>query len=614
MKGSKMKTRRPEHHNRNRGGELPARHGSVLLTVLVIIALLTFAVYTFAELSVAEVEATSMFARSTQTRAMADSGIELASALLADPLERSTENYFHRPELFAGILMQDAQGPRGRGRFSVIAPNESDATATMVRYGFSDESGKLNLNEAINWDLNEAGKRNLLMQLPWMNEEIADAILDWVDGDALPRQFGAEADFYESLPEPYAPNNGPLSSLDELLLVRGVSRELLFGEDANRNGLLDVGEDLNGDGILDRGWAAYLTVFSKESNVRADGSPRIQLNQDDLAALFDELEAEFNEDIARFVIAYRMNGAASANAGSGQPNAGGGGRGGRRGGRGGGGRSRSSSGGDSAQQGSGNSNSSVNEVEAQKSGEDGNTIQAQSNSGSSGSGSSTGGGNLRRAGSGGGGRSRTSGESGGDTVKKGGLEIPKGSGGNKLNSIYDLVDVKVNVKVNGTDTTLDSPWQTQGRDLATSLPLLLDALTIVDDQTIKGRINVNQASQEVLMGLPGMTEQLASAIMMSKSLGPNGEPTTDVMNTRGTTAWLLVEGLADVATMRQIDKYITSRGDVFRVQSVGFFDAGGPASRLEAVLDATQTPPKVVFFRDLTELGAGYSRLQLTGQ
>ncbi|MGE3315557.1 MAG: hypothetical protein AB7O26_10615 [Planctomycetaceae bacterium] len=587
------------------------RKGSVLLTVLVIIGLLTFAIYTFAELSVSEVEATSMYARSTQTRALADSGLELASALLADPLERASENYYHRPELFAGILMQDAQGARGRGRYSVIAPNESDITSTAVRYGFSDESGKLNLNEAVKWDIGAADKRKLLMFLPLMTEECADAILDWVDNDALAREFGAEADFYEGLAEPYAPTNGPLSSLDELLLVRGVSRELLFGEDANRNGLLDLGEDLNGDGILDRGWAAYLTVYSKEANVRADGSPRIKLNQDDLAALFDELAAEFDDETATFVVAYRMNGVSTENSNPQQGGSSGGNSGGGRRGRRGGGGGQSSGNNSNGNSPSNPSGSSSDESAAGSQGQGDQGQQSNPGSGTPQSSGSRSGGGSSRGGSG------QSGSSGGgnNTIKKGGLEIPRsGGGGNTINSIYDLVDVKVKAKVNGTDQTLESPWKTQGRDLGQALPLLVDALTTIEESTIKGRVNINQASREVLLGLPGMTEQLATSIAMQKSVGPNGEPVTDFMDSHGTSGWLLVEGLADVATMKQIDKYITARGDVYRVQSVGYFDAGGPATRLEAVFDATALPPKVLFFRDLTELGAGYSRTQLTTQ
>ena len=56
------------------------------------------------------------------------------------------------------------------------------------------------------------------------------------------------------------------------------------------------------------------------------------------------------------------------------------------------------------------------------------------------------------------------------------------------------------------------------------------------------------------------------------------------------------------------DRFLTTRGDVYRVQSVGYFDDGGAVVRLEAVIDATQLPPRLVFFRDLTHLGRGYPR------
>src|SRR5206468_6148307 len=37
---------------------------------------------------------------------------------------------------------------------------------------------------------------------------------------------------------PYLPRNGPFQTVRELLMVRGVSRELLFADDAKQNGLL----------------------------------------------------------------------------------------------------------------------------------------------------------------------------------------------------------------------------------------------------------------------------------------------------------------------------------------------------------------------------------------
>ena len=72
--------------------------------------------------------------------------------------------------------------------------------------------------------------------------------------------------------------------------------------------LLDAGEDDaelsppldNADGALDRGWSAYLTVYSRESNRRRDGSKRIHLNHKKLVELYDQLEAEFDEDAFAF--------------------------------------------------------------------------------------------------------------------------------------------------------------------------------------------------------------------------------------------------------------------------------------------------------------------------
>ena len=69
-----------------------------------------------------------------------------------------------------------------------------------------------------------------------------------------------------TLDQPYRCKNGPLDSIEELLLVKGVTMGLLFGNDRNRNGVLDPDED-DGSGVLDRGWAAYLTIHSREQNV-----------------------------------------------------------------------------------------------------------------------------------------------------------------------------------------------------------------------------------------------------------------------------------------------------------------------------------------------------------
>lgn len=146
-----------------------------------------------------------------------------------------------------------------------------------VRYGLTDEAGKLNLNEA---------SEEMLAKLPRMKPLLTQALLDFIDEDDTPRPEGAEQEYYDALPSPYAIFNAPLSTLDELLLVRGFTPTLLYGEDANQNFRLDANENDSDahfppddqDGKLDPGLRPFLTVVSYDLNQDSEGFPRVNLN------------------------------------------------------------------------------------------------------------------------------------------------------------------------------------------------------------------------------------------------------------------------------------------------------------------------------------------------
>lgn len=126
----------------------------------------------------------------------------------------------------------------------------------------TDECGKVNVNRAsiglLTEILREAGAGVEA-------EAIARAIADWRDADNL---GDAEDGYYETLPRPYGAANADVTRIEELLFVRGVTPTMWFGEDANRNGLLDPEEDDgplyppldNGDGQLQPGLADLLTA------------------------------------------------------------------------------------------------------------------------------------------------------------------------------------------------------------------------------------------------------------------------------------------------------------------------------------------------------------------
>jgi len=140
-----------------------------------------------------------------------------------------------------------------------------------------DEASKLNLNTAT---------AEMLEKLPGMTPELAAAIVDWRDEDDEPSPDGAESQAYELGDNAYTCKNGPFESVEELALVQGCTWEILYGEDANRNGVLDPNENDGDvswppddrDGVLDPGIIEYLTVWSREPNTQSDGSPRINVN------------------------------------------------------------------------------------------------------------------------------------------------------------------------------------------------------------------------------------------------------------------------------------------------------------------------------------------------
>jgi hypothetical protein len=305
------------------------RRAMILVVVLVVVALLSLAAYTFAQMMLTQYEAAKLSGRQVQSRALVESGAEAVRLFLMQDQATRDEagGILDNPSYFQAIPVLLFEDLTQRANFTVLVPNlDDDANLVGLRYGLEDESVRLNVNALLEADkiLENAG-RDLLMGLPGMTIDVADAIMDWIDEDDEPREYGAESQYYQGLRPPYLPKNGPLDTVEELLLVRGVTPQLLFGRDTNRNGMLDPFEvnptsaspampgastlpTLDEGGSLDRGWVGYLTLHSAEKNVNAQGMPRINVNTDDLQTLYDDVTAVLNEDWAKFIVLYRQHG------------------------------------------------------------------------------------------------------------------------------------------------------------------------------------------------------------------------------------------------------------------------------------------------------------------
>lgn len=283
------------------------REGYVIFAVLVVIVVLSLVAYRFADAMIGEYRAGVRTVEDAQVKAAAVSGLHYAAAVLSD---RETffgdleGNPFDNPAIFEQFEVPEAGAAGGTDRtpkFSIRAVVPNSAGTYEQKFGVVDEGGKLNINSLIALDSTGEQLYAALMKLPNMTEDVANAIVDWVDTDDTERANGAESTYYQSLANGYKTKNGPLNSLDELLLVRGVTPELLYGGDRNRNGVLD-GDETDET----RGWSDYLTVYGRELNVDMSGTVRIYLNGDDLETLFKQLQQAVGDEMAAYILASKV--------------------------------------------------------------------------------------------------------------------------------------------------------------------------------------------------------------------------------------------------------------------------------------------------------------------
>ncbi len=152
--------------------------------------------------------------------------------------------------------------------------NPQQPTLTTPYFALLDESSKLNLNTVTS---------AMLQSLPNMTPEIADAIVAW--RSATSASTSSATTSYAQLTPPRQNKGAPFQSADELRLVYGVTLDLFFGEDFNRNGVLDANENDgdasaphdNQDGQLQPGFLEYVTTYSQLPATSASGSRRINL-------------------------------------------------------------------------------------------------------------------------------------------------------------------------------------------------------------------------------------------------------------------------------------------------------------------------------------------------
>jgi len=109
----------------------------------------------------------------------------------------------------------------GDGKFTVSYPFRKEEGETVIFYGIVDEESKININKA--------SKETLESFFDLIDESvnIAAAIVDWRDSNSDPEEGGAEDSYYQNLEKPYDSKDADFEIKEELLLVKGMTPQLL---------------------------------------------------------------------------------------------------------------------------------------------------------------------------------------------------------------------------------------------------------------------------------------------------------------------------------------------------------------------------------------------------
>jgi general secretion pathway protein K len=191
--------------------------GIALITVILIIAILVAVVIELNRSSRADIYDATNVSDGIKLTYIAKSGFYGASALLAN----SKNNYDTLRDDWAHMETISLQ------------------SNTLFTDGYfiariEDETGKIPLNKVVY----ENGYYKMLLRLLQQPEfgldektatEIADSIVDWIDSNDNITGLGAESAYYLSLNPPYEAKNAPLDCIEELLMIKGITKEIYYG-------------------------------------------------------------------------------------------------------------------------------------------------------------------------------------------------------------------------------------------------------------------------------------------------------------------------------------------------------------------------------------------------
>ena len=134
------------------------------------------------------------------------------------------------------------------------------------------EKQKVNVNKATPEQIKDVLRKTGMED--FAAEGLADVIADFIDRDELSRLHGAEKDQYKHLGLHYGPFNGPLLSIEQMLLIPGITQEMFFAYGQTGDEEEGISTDITKSFMLPGKNSLFhmFTVYGKNEVLRDDES------------------------------------------------------------------------------------------------------------------------------------------------------------------------------------------------------------------------------------------------------------------------------------------------------------------------------------------------------
>jgi general secretion pathway protein K len=253
---------------------LKDKRGVVLILVLSMVALFSAMIVNFSSDEALDIELAYNFRDSIQAQYITMAGVEAAKVILSqdDASYDSLDEQWAEFPVFAATASTYLEGGQLTGTITDEC-SKFDLNSLAVKDSYSDlrKQQFKNLFTVLNIDITSEEL-----------DDLTSSIIDWLDIDSEVTMGGAEEEYYQSLEPPYHCKNGPMDSIEEIMLVKGMKKEYFFGTE-------------NYEGIRN-----FITVCP----LNTSPSGKININTASETVL-KSISDRFNEDVVNNIVACR---------------------------------------------------------------------------------------------------------------------------------------------------------------------------------------------------------------------------------------------------------------------------------------------------------------------